>query len=99
MNATEKIIGYEIWIDAENDAEIFWQNFNLVAADYDAVEKHGESWFFSDEKNAKKFWEDCKKIEGWWELDMPEFAPTPLLFREITDLEDLPKEVAEWLSN
>jgi len=101
MNATEtteKIIGYEVWIDYENDAEIFWQNFNLSAANYDAFEYHGESWYFSDEKNAKKFWSDCKKIEGWWELDMPEYAPTPLLFGEITNLFELPEKAAEWLS-
>ena len=99
MNATEKIIGYELSMDYENNAETFWLNFDLVAADYDAIEYDGETWYFLDEKNAKKFWADCKKIEGWWEPDMPEYASTPLLFREITSLEELPEKVAEWLSN
>ena len=94
-----RVYGYEIRMDFENNAEKFWENFNLSAANYDAFEYHGESWYFFDEKTAKKFWSDCEKIEGWCEPDMPEYAPTPLNLREITSLDQLPEEVAEWLSN
>ena len=88
MNATAKRV-YELSMNFENKAKTFWENFNLVASDYDAFEYFCESWFFFDEKNAKKFWSDCEKIEGWWEPDMPEYAPTPLVWREITE-EEMP---------
>ena len=106
MNATatatetrEKIIGYELSMDYENNAETFWLNFDLSAVDYNAFEYHGESWYFFDDVYAMRFWNACSLIPGWWEPDMPEYAPTPLIFREITSLDQLPEEVAEWLSN
>jgi len=104
MNATEtatatetRVYGYEVLPDFENNAETFWRNYNLVASDYDAFEYRGESLFFFDDVSATRFFNACSFIPGWREPDMPEYAPTPLLCREITNLEELPEEVAEWL--